>query len=87
MDLGPRQADTSPTFSADPSSFSSSQQAATGGAFEECVHFWLIESPNGPTSLGVCKLCGRTQAFRNSLTTSTWNKGLLRRADDWRNLV
>ena len=33
----------------------------------ECRHHWVIESPNGPMSLGVCKLCGTEREFRNSL--------------------
>lgn len=30
-------------------------------------HHWLIESPNGETSRGVCKICGATREFRNWL--------------------
>ena len=33
----------------------------------ECSHHWLIESPKGPTSKGVCKLCGATKEFNNQL--------------------
>ena len=30
-------------------------------------HHWLIESPNGPTSVGVCRLCGhKRDDFSNS---------------------
>lgn len=33
-----------------------------------CVHYWRIDSPNGPTSDGVCKKCGTKQeGLRNSL--------------------
>ena len=33
-----------------------------------CVHYWQIDSPNGPTSDGVCKKCGTKQeGLRNSL--------------------
>jgi hypothetical protein len=32
-----------------------------------CRHHWLIEPPNGPTSIGVCKLCGATREFDNQL--------------------
>lgn len=31
------------------------------------VHHWRIEEPNGETSLGVCKICGATRAFKNWL--------------------
>ena len=31
-----------------------------------CVHHWVIEMPQGPTSEGRCKLCGAERAdFRN----------------------
>lgn len=32
-----------------------------------CKHHWLIEPPDGPTSKGVCKLCGETKVFDNIL--------------------
>lgn len=50
---------------------------------EECVHFWLIETPNGPTSQGTCKQCGKIQLFRNSVASSTWNRGVARRENEW----
>ena len=28
-------------------------------------HYWIIDSPKGPTSSGVCKFCGKTQEFDN----------------------
>ena len=31
----------------------------------ECTHYWIIESPGGPTSRGVCKFCGAKTAFTN----------------------
>jgi len=30
-----------------------------------CVHYWVIEPPNGPISKGVCKNCGTEKAFPN----------------------
>jgi hypothetical protein len=30
-------------------------------------HRWRIDEPNGPTSLGVCKVCGTTKEFKNWL--------------------
>ena len=30
-----------------------------------CHHHWMIESPDGPTSPGVCRLCGETGDFPN----------------------
>ena len=38
----------------------------------ECKHFWVIESPSGPTSDGVCKNCGEAREFRNSLPMTRW---------------
>ena len=35
--------------------------------FQDCKHHWLIESPHGPISKGVCRLCGDEKGFRNSL--------------------
>jgi hypothetical protein len=32
-----------------------------------CRHHWLIEPPNGPTSKGVCKICGEVKFFDNIL--------------------
>ena len=29
-------------------------------------HHWLIDTPCGPTSEGVCRVCGLTRTFRNS---------------------
>lgn len=31
-----------------------------------CVHHWLLQSPNGPTVRGICKLCGATKEFRTA---------------------
>lgn len=31
-----------------------------------CRHHWIIESASGPTSGGVCKLCGDQRGFYNS---------------------
>ena len=43
-------------------------------AVSECAHHWMIESPNGPTSPGVCKVCGARSEFRNSMTGSGWDR-------------
>ena len=34
---------------------------------EACKHHWLIEAADGPESRGVCKYCGETRNFPNSL--------------------
>ena len=36
----------------------------------KCPHYWLIEPPQGPTSMGVCKLCGATREFDNQFSKS-----------------
>jgi hypothetical protein len=37
-----------------------------------CRHHWLIESPQGPTSMGMCKLCGAQKEFSNSASDLLW---------------
>ena len=36
-----------------------------------CRHHWLIETPEGPTSLGICRLCGEERMFENNLVNFT----------------
>ena len=43
-----------------------------------CRHHWLIESPHGVTSMGVCKLCGSQKEFRNSAGDFLWEDEPLR---------
>ena len=33
---------------------------------DNCSHYWLIESAEGPESWGVCKFCGLWRKFYNS---------------------
>lgn len=30
-----------------------------------CQHHWLIDSPNGPVSRGICRACGEEREFQN----------------------
>lgn len=32
---------------------------------EKCCHYWVLQSPNGPTIKGVCKFCGAEKDFDN----------------------
>ena len=48
---------------------SSLDEAATQ---PECRHHWLIESPHGATSMGICKICGAQKEFRNSAGDFLW---------------
>ncbi len=41
-------------------------QVEPEGKADACQHHWLIEPPTGPTSDGVCRLCGEKRAFENS---------------------
>lgn len=31
-----------------------------------CVHYWVLETPNGEMSTGECRECGEKREFRNS---------------------
>lgn len=42
------------------------------GADQGCKHFWLIDTPNGPVSRGVCKVCGQVGEFKNYLDTTPY---------------
>ena len=37
-----------------------------------CQHHWLIKAADGPTSPGVCQVCGETKDFKNYVETATW---------------
>ena len=37
-----------------------------------CVHYWVIECPEGPTSVGTCRNCGERKVFRNFALYSPW---------------
>ena len=40
----------------------------------QCRHHWLIDSPGGPTSKGVCRLCGTERQFRKYLESARWDE-------------
>ena len=41
---------------------------ATGVAVpQDCVHIWLIDSPNGASSIGHCPRCNSRREFDNSI--------------------
>ncbi|MCH7604831.1 hypothetical protein IID24_02505 [Patescibacteria group bacterium] len=58
------------------------RSSSGGGNLEEervCTnpeggHYWVIEAPDGPTSQGVCKHCGKQDEFRNSVYDSSWGR-------------
>ncbi len=37
-----------------------------------CQHHWLIQAADGPTSPGICRVCGETKDFKNYVETATW---------------
>ena len=39
----------------------------------DCKHHWVIDISNGPTSEGVCKICGERSKFRNSTDNTGWD--------------
>jgi hypothetical protein len=40
-----------------------------------CQHRWIIETPHGKTSRGLCKLCGVTKRFPNAAQDAMWEGG------------
>ncbi|MBM31472.1 MAG: hypothetical protein CL764_01295 [Chloroflexi bacterium] len=57
--------------------FNQSQKDKTDQETTACLDgdscHWVIEPPNGPTSLGKCKKCGKEKEFRNSFEYNTWH--------------
>ena len=37
-----------------------------------CSHHWVIGAPEGPVSIGVCKICGVDKEFNNFVEGSSW---------------
>ena len=37
-----------------------------------CRHHWLIQAADGPTSAGICRICGENRDFKNYVETATW---------------
>ncbi len=48
-------------------------------ATRKCQHRWMIETPHGATSRGLCKSCGRTKRFPNAADDAIARKGGLGR--------
>jgi len=40
-----------------------------------CQHRWVIETPHGATSRGLCKRCGATKRFPNAAEDALWEGG------------
>ncbi|MGD9142901.1 MAG: hypothetical protein PVG61_03545 [Dehalococcoidia bacterium] len=41
---------------------------------KQCVHYWIIDFPEGPVSTGVCKYCGMTRNFYNYFDATEQSK-------------
>ena len=41
---------------------------------EPCRHHWVIEAPDGPVSLGRCRVCGETSEFKNFIESTPWGE-------------
>ena len=39
-----------------------------------CAHRWVIETPNGATSHGTCRVCGAEKEFPNSAEDGLWER-------------
>jgi len=50
------------------------QSMANQTELAECAHHWIIETPNGPTSIGECRICRERKEFPNSLAHTGWEK-------------
>jgi len=37
-----------------------------------CQHVWVIDTPNGPSSKGVCSICTEEKQFQNYIEGSAW---------------
>ena len=35
----------------------------------DCMHHWVIATPDGPVSKGTCRVCGEEREFSNSVDT------------------
>ena len=42
-------------------------QTAETPVTQSCCHHWVIQTADGPVSLGVCKNCFETREFKNSI--------------------
>lgn len=41
-----------------------------------CVHRWVIESPEGETSHGMCRVCGAEKEFPNAAEDGLWERNV-----------
>ena len=41
---------------------------------ETCRHYWVLNSPMGEVSQGVCKYCGKVRGFKNATEDFVWQE-------------
>ena len=41
-----------------------------------CQHHWIIDSPAGPVSKGVCRVCDEEREFLNYVEGSSWGSDI-----------
>jgi hypothetical protein len=46
------------------------ETATTQPKSKNCVHHWIVDPADGPTSRGHCKYCGSKRSFANSTETA-----------------
>ena len=54
------------------------QQAQAPETPSTCCHHWIIETADGPLSLGYCQFCSETKDFKNSLDDWSFFKETVR---------
>ena len=37
-----------------------------------CAHHWVIQPAMGPSSPGICQICGETKDFQNYVEAASW---------------
>ena len=41
---------------------------------ESCCHHWVISAPDGPVSVGKCRICSETREFKNFVESFQWGE-------------
>lgn len=39
---------------------------------QTCAHHWVIQPAMGPSSQGVCQICGESRDFQNYVEAASW---------------
>ena len=51
-------------------------QIAEAPVTQTCCHHWIIQTADGPASMGVCKNCFETREFKNSIEDWSYDQSL-----------